>query len=66
MRNALQRLELTVHLKMQRRVKIAPVVVLHALVRSNKISLSKCILKNKYKKRILFFLWPKAGNSPGR
>lgn len=36
MRNACRKVELTVHLKMQRRVKIAPLVLLHALVRSNK------------------------------
>lgn len=41
-----KKLELIVHLKMQRRVKIVPLLVLHALVRSN---------KKKYKKLIFSF-----------
>lgn len=68
MSNACKKLEVTVHLRMQRRAEIAPVVVLHAPVRSNKRKFIQIHpQKNKYKKinLFLFFLWPKARNSPG-
>lgn len=54
MSNACKKLEVTVHLRMQRRAEIAPVVVLHALVRSNKRKFMQIHPQKQVQKKLIF------------